>query len=322
MSNWQQELAQGFSSSRELLAYLKLEPVHADDSAEQGFKTKVPKSFAQRMQKRLDDPLLLQVLASGLENQVVEGFVHDPLQEANSNPLPGLIHKYKSRVLLVGASACAIHCRYCFRRHFSYRDNNPGKKGWLAVRDYLKNAPEIDEVILSGGDPLLLNNDYFKYLFDLLLEVSHIKTVRLHSRIPIVLPSRIDGEWLSLMSQYPWQKVMVLHANHAQELDAQVKEAVALLKNTNWLVLNQSVLLKGVNDHAMTLVDLSKRLFSFGVLPYYLHLLDKVKNVAHFEVSKPDALKIYADMQKELPGYLLPKLVQEHPGAAHKTLIL
>lgn len=322
MSNWQQELANGFKNANDLLDFLQINNELSSSEAEKAFKTKVPMSFAKRMQKGDPvDPLLLQVLAQSIEMHEVSGFSEDPLQEASFNPIPGVIHKYYNRVLLVLSGACAVHCRYCFRRHFSYHENNPGREGWGHIQDYLIQHPEVEEVILSGGDPLLLPNQSFKTLLALLSAVPHIKTVRIHSRIPIVLPSRIETEWLELWKPYPWKKVMVTHANHAQELNQEVGDAVHQLKCKDWTLLNQAVLLTGVNDDVEAQVQLSERLFHYGILPYYLHLLDAVKGAAHFAMPLSRALDLYQGMQSRLSGYLLPRLVQEKPGKRHKTLV-
>jgi EF-P beta-lysylation protein EpmB len=322
MSNWQQELSNGFGQVSDLLAYLNIDVEQGSALAEQSFKTKVPIGFAQRMKKGdLNDPLLKQVLAVATELDFVEGYVQDPLKENLFNPLPGLIHKYSNRVLLTLSGACAVHCRYCFRRHFPYHDNNPGKSGILKIIDYLHQHPQINEVIFSGGDPLILNNQYFAFVFEQLKTVKHIRTVRMHSRIPIVLPSRIEPEWLNLLKDSSWHKVMVTHANHPQELDASVSHAVNMLKAHGWTVLNQQVLLAGVNDSLAIQVEMSHRLFDVGILPYYLHLLDEVHGAAHFNVPLDEALNLYKQMQASLSGYLLPKLAKEIPNVPHKTLL-
>jgi len=322
MSNWQDELAQGFANSKQLLAFLDIDPNLASLAAEQEFNTKVPMGFALRMQKgRLDDPLLRQVLAAADEELLAPGYSKDPLQESSYNPMPGLIHKYPNRVLFMLSGTCAVHCRYCFRRHFPYADNRPGKQGISDLVNYLMQHPEVDEVILSGGDPLLLNNHYFKYLCDALVSCPNILTLRIHSRVPIVLPSRIEPNWLKLMDLYPWKKVMVVHCNHANELDASVKQATEQLREHEWMILNQSVLLAGVNDEVTSLVALSQKLWNFSILPYYLHLLDPVQGAAHFSIPRPQISHLYRSIQTKLPGYLVPRLVQEVPGLLHKSLI-
>lgn len=318
---WQKILAQGFSSATELLTFLALPELLASPMAEKQFRTRIPRSFAQRMQKGCaTDPLLLQVLAVNDELSENNEYVDDPLQELAVNPLQGLIHKYRGRVLLTLTGACAVHCRYCFRRHFPYTDNNPGRKGWEAVIDYIRHDPSIHEVIFSGGDPLMATDTLLGDLLSRLTSIKHLKTVRFHTRIPIVLPERVDASFIQLLESIPLRKVMVLHSNHAQELDAQVEQICHALKQADVCLLNQSVLLKGVNDSVSSLVDLSERLFSCGVLPYYLHLLDKVAGAAHFDMPLAEALALYRDLQQQLPGYLLPRLAREEAGKGSKTL--
>lgn len=322
MSNWQQDLAQGFSNSKDLLHFLGLSSEAYSPFAEQQFKTKVPLSFANRIKKGdIDDPILRQVLAIHQETQVHPNFENDPLQESSFNPIPGLIHKYQSRVLLMLSGACAVHCRYCFRRHFPYQKNNPGKQGLEQILDYLQAHPLVNEVILSGGDPMILNNDYFSLIIQKLSQIQSIRFFRIHSRIPVVLPSRIELPWLKLWDNCSWQKTMVTHINHAQEINDEVIEAIDQLKQHGWLVLNQAVLLAGINDSLETQVHLSHKLIEAGILPYYLHLLDDVQGAAHFKVGIAQALDLYQGMQSKLSGYMLPKLTKEVPGALHKTLI-
>lgn len=321
--SWQQILAQGFTSSSQLLAFLRLPVTDGRLLAEKQFKTRVPRGFAARMQAEdRNDPLLLQVLAVDDELQQKPDFVLDPLDEAATNAIPGLIHKYQGRVLLTVTGACAINCRYCFRRHFPYQDNNPGRAGWQPVVDYIADNKNIHEVILSGGDPLLANDAVLAPLFAQLAVIPHLTTLRIHTRIPVVLPERVDDGLIQLLASSRLQKVVVLHSNHANELDAQVAHACTKLREAGCHLLNQSVLLAGVNDRAETLAALSQRLFTCGVLPYYLHLLDKVQGAAHFEVSLADALAIFQQLQALLPGYLVPRLAREEAGKKHKTLIV
>lgn len=319
--SWQKKLTQGFSSASELLTYLELPSLDAA-LAEKQFPSRIPLSFAQRMQKgNPQDPLLLQVLASSQELDEVAGYVLDPLQEMQANPVKGLIHKYYGRVLLTLTGACAVNCRYCFRRHFPYHANNPGRIGWEPIIAYLKNDSTITEVILSGGDPLLASNLLVKQLLERLEEIPHIHTLRIHSRIPIVFPERIDQELLDLFAASRLHKVLVVHCNHAQELDLQVKNVCEQLKQSGCHLLCQSVLLAGINDEPEVLSNLSHALFAYGILPYYLHVLDKVKGAAHFDLSHERVKAIYARLQALLPGYLVPRLVREEPGKLHKTLI-
>ena len=319
---WQQILAQGFAQASQLLTFLELPAAEGSPLAEKKFKTRVPRGFAARMKSGgRHDPLLLQVLATEEELEVAPGFVFDPLDEAASNSIPGLIHKYQGRVLLTVTGACAINCRYCFRRHFPYQDNNPGRAGWQPVLDYIARDENIHEVILSGGDPLLANDAILAPLLEQLAEIPHLTTLRIHTRIPVVLPERVDDGLIHLLKTHRLQKVVVLHSNHAQELDQQVADVCTKLRDAGCHLLNQSVLLAGVNDNAETLASLSHRLFACGVLPYYLHLLDKVQGAAHFDVSQENAVAIFQQLQALLPGYLVPRLAREEAGKKHKTLI-
>ncbi len=323
MPSWQKNLAQGFSSAADLLAFLQLPVDLTTKDAEIQFKTRVPRGFAARMEPgNRFDPLLLQVLAVEQELNTVDGFVADPLEEMTSNPLSGLIHKYQGRVLLTIAGACAVNCRYCFRRHFPYQENNPGRKGWLPVLDYIANDPDIHEVILSGGDPLMATDTALQSLFSQLAEIPHLRTLRIHTRIPVVLPERITPRFTELLATCRLTPVVIIHSNHAQELDNHVLEACRALRQVGCHLLNQSVLLAGVNDKATVLAALSERLFVCGVLPYYLHLLDKVKGAAHFDVSEERALIIFHELQALLPGYLVPRLAREEAGKQHKTIVV
>ena len=323
MPCWQKKLAQGFSSAAELLKFLQLPVTLADDLAQKQFKTRVPRGFAARMQPgNRYDPLLLQVLPVSDELNITDGFISDPLVEAAVIPLSGLIHKYHGRVLLTVAGACAVNCRYCFRRHFPYQENNPGRGGWQQALDYISNDSCIHEVILSGGDPLLAKDNVLAALFTQLAEIPHLHTLRIHTRIPIVLPERINESFINLMTVNRLHKVVVLHSNHPQELDANVSEACAALRAAGCHLLNQSVLLAGINDNVTILAALSERLFACGVLPYYLHLLDKVQGAAHFDVPLNDAVAIFRQLQGLLPGYLVPRLAREDAGKQSKTLIV
>lgn len=320
--SWQKNLAQGFSSAVELLAFLELPSSLQNAAAEQQFASRIPRSFANRMQKgNPNDPLLLQVLAQANELIISQGYTTDPLVEIEKNPLKGLIHKYHGRVLLTVTGICAVNCRYCFRRHFPYQQNNPGRKGWQDIVDYIAADPSITEVILSGGDPLLASDLVLTELIKHLDNIAHVHTLRIHTRIPVVFPERIDSSLTTLLAQSRLKKVVVLHCNHAQELDDSVAQACMELRKANCLLLNQSVLLAGINDNAQTLAKLSQALFDFGILPYYLHVLDKVQGAAHFDLPYQQAQEIYSQLQAIVPGYLLPRLACEEPGKASKTLL-
>lgn len=322
--DWQTVLKQGISHTTELLQYLQMDPNDFPMALQepQPFRLRVPKGFAARMQPgNPADPLLLQVLPVAAELLTPAGYTADPLQEKHSNPIPGLLHKYRSRVLLTITSACAINCRFCFRRHFPYADNNPGTQGWQATLDYIRARPEINEVIFSGGDPLIAPDETLAALTEQLAAISHVKTLRIHSRIPIVLPERITPALLQWFTGHRLKPVLILHTNHAQEIDHTVQHALTALKQAGVTLLNQAVLLRGVNDNVEALVNLSETLFAYGVMPYYLHLLDKVQGAAHFDLPLEQAVQLHQQLQLQLPGYLVPKLVREIAGEGSKTLI-
>ena len=320
--DWQIQLSGGYSRVEELLKALNLKP---DDlpgqlQAHGQFPLRVPKAFVNKIEPgNPNDPLLLQVLPQSRELTPAPGFNSDPLEEARFTPVPGLIHKYPSRVLLTTSSACAINCRYCFRRHFPYSDHRISQPQIQAIVDYLQQQPQVNEVIFSGGDPLAISNSRFASLVEQLSDISHISRLRIHTRFPIVIPQRIDQALLRLMEQPRFQWLMVIHSNHPNELDQQLASAMALLQERQVTLLNQSVLLKDVNDSATTLAQLSDKLFAMGVLPYYLHLLDPVAGSAHFHLPEADCIKIYQELLGKLPGYLVPKLVRETPDRPSKT---
>ena len=276
--------------------------------------------YAAKIEKgNHNDPLLRQILPVEEELNIAPGFTHDPLGEQDANALPGILHKYKSRILLISGSACAINCRYCFRRHFPYEENGFSRQDMENILSYLKNHPEINEVILSGGDPLMSSNQRLSQVLTPLDQLTQIKRLRIHSRLPVVIPERIDQGFLDTVSNLQNPLVLVTHVNHPQELDHRFDHAMKTLQQNGIHLLNQTVLLKGVNDDNHTLVALSERLFAAGVLPYYLHLLDRVQGASHFLVTGERAVNIYQHLLKELPGFLVPKLVREISGMPSKT---
>jgi len=319
--DWQGELAAAIRDPRELAELLEL-PVSAlvgSDAAECGFPLRVPRPYVARMGRGDPrDPLLLQVLPTRAELIATPGYAEDPLDEHTANPVPGLIHKYFGRVLLILSPACAIHCRYCFRRHFDYAGNTPGRAGWQAALDYIRRDDSISEVIYSGGDPLAAGDALLAWLTEQLAAIPHLKRLRVHTRLPVVIPARINATCLAWIAGTRLQTSVVLHVNHANELDADVAAAVRSLRAAGVTVLNQSVLLAGVNDCAQRLATLSETLFSIGVLPYYLHLLDRVQGAAHFAVDRQRALELQNGLLARLPGYLVPRLVEEVPALPHK----
>lgn len=324
LQNWQILLKQGVSNTTELLSLLNLTPQQIPYALqeEQPFKLRVPRGFIDRMEKgNPHDPLLLQTLPTRNELISTPGYSKDPLAEAKYNPVPGLLHKYKDRVLFTLTGSCAIHCRYCFRRHFPYADNNPGRQGWQQVLDYIAADTNIKEVILSGGDPLVMPDNVLAGLARQLETIPHLNILRIHSRLPIVLPERINTEFLTWFTNLRLKPVLVTHSNHPHEIDTKVQEAFYRLKQAQVVLLNQSVLLKNINDHAEVLAELSKILFKHDVLPYYLHLLDKVEGVTHFDIPLEQALNLHKELLSLLPGYLVPKLVKEASGAKSKIPI-
>lgn len=321
---WQEALSDLITDPRELFALLDLDPALLDSAyaAARLFPLKVPSSFIARIQKgNIQDPLLKQILPLGVELNIIPGYVADPLQETNVNPVPGLLHKYHGRVLVTLTSACAVHCRYCFRRYFPYDENNPGTSGWEKIFSYLKSDSSINEVILSGGDPLAVNDKLLTSFVSQLSSIPNVKRLRFHTRLPIVIPERITDEFINWLSQIEMDKIIVVHANHPNEINHDVKNALLKLRDAGIALLNQSVLLKDINDDVETLKELSEKLFSSGVLPYYLHVLDKVQGAAHFDMSIEKAFALHAELSQCLSGYLVPKLVCEEPGALSKTLL-
>ena len=321
-TTWQEQLATAVSHPSELLAILNLPRslLAGALSGDTEFKTRVPYSYISRMEpENSEDPLLKQVLPIGAECEDVSGYSMDPLAEQTSNPVDGVIHKYKGRLLLVISGACAINCRFCFRRHFPYGDNQLGGENWQQAVDYIRSQPDIHEVILSGGDPLAASDKRLKTLVESLSEIPHLQTIRMHTRLPVVIPDRITREMLDWFTGTRLKPVMVIHCNHANEIDRSVQSALHKLKKAGVTLLNQTVLLKGINDNAEALSELSHALFQADVLPYYLHLLDKVKGAAHFDVPEHEAQSIMQELMARCPGYLIPRLVREVAGEPGKT---
>lgn len=318
---WQREWAEAAIDPRALFARLQLDPalLPAAYAAARDFPLRVPASFISRMRPGdLADPLLRQVLPLDAETVPVAGFALDPVGDAAARVAPGVLHKYAGRALLTVTGACAVHCRYCFRRHFAYADNNASAGEWAPALAHIAADDSIHEVILSGGDPLSLGDRRLADLVAALAAIPHVRRLRVHTRVPIVLPSRVEaGLIAALASRLP--VAFVLHVNHARELNAEVAAAFAPLRAAGMTLLNQSVLLRGVNDDAAALADLSEALFAAGVLPYYLHMLDKVAGAAHFEVPLARAQALHRELRARLPGYLVPRLVQEIAGADAKV---
>jgi EF-P beta-lysylation protein EpmB len=321
--DWQQEMAQAISDPEELLAILDIDPALVDaELSSSAFRLKVPISFIRRMQKgNPADPLLRQILPIHAEHDTIPGFINDPVGDLDAMSTPGLIHKYAGRALLIVTGACAVHCRYCFRRHFPYGEANLSAEHLQLALRYLQNNKDIHEIILSGGDPLSLPDKRLAALLEEIEGIPHIQRLRIHTRLPVVIPSRITPDFIKLISGTRLQTSIVVHINHAQEIDQGLGEALERLRKIGVTLLNQTVLLGGVNDSAQVLTRLSENLYEHGVLPYYLHLLDPVQGSAHFEIEQYRAEEIYKDMRRSLPGYLVPRLVRETAGKPYKIPI-
>jgi EF-P beta-lysylation protein EpmB len=322
---WQRLWRDAVRDPRELLALVGLPGLAArvSDAAAAQFPLRVPRGFVARMrQGDPADPLLRQVLPLDDEDRIVPGFVLDAVGDREARGGTGIVHKYDGRALLVATGSCAIHCRYCFRRHFPYGEETAAANQWREALAYLAADASLTEVLLSGGDPLSLATPKLAEFTDALAGLPHVRRLRLHTRLPVVLPERVDDALLAWLSALPQQRVVVIHANHANEIDAGVARALGELRRAGATLLNQAVLLRGVNDDVAALADLSERLFEAGVLPYYLHQLDRVAGAAHFEVPEAESLTLHAALSARLPGYLVPRLVREVAGAPAKLPLL
>lgn len=309
------EQSKNQASSQDFMA---IKDYHKD--SEKLFRLHIPEFFKNNIDfTNSSDPLLMQVLPSLDEIKTVKDFSDDPVGDLKSKKSKGVIHKYKGRVLLIATGSCAINCRYCFRRSFPYSQNNASAKNWSSAIDYISNNKDIHEVILSGGDPLMLSTKALSNFTTQLEEIEHIKTLRIHTRMPLVSPSRITDNFIKWLDGIALKKVMVLHSNHPKELLPELKPTLNKLLSTQTLLLNQSVLLKDINDNAEILAQLSFRLFELGILPYYLNQLDKVQGASHFQVTNKQAKLIHEGLLATLPGYLVPKLVEEIPGKKNKS---
>jgi len=322
-AGWQEQLRAAWRDPRALLVALDLDPDAFDLAGQPDFGFLVTQSFARRM-RRGDphDPLLRQVLPLSSEAEPQAGFVADPVGDRDSRATAGVLHKYHGRALLMTTGACPIHCRYCFRREFDYRADQLDATRLRAATDYLAGAREIEEVILSGGDPLMLSNARLERMTAALSEIGHLRRLRIHTRMPVTLPDRVDRGLTEWLAGLPWRTLVVVHANHAREFDADVAAAIGRLAAVGAQVLNQAVLLGGVNDSLDALCALMETGFDAGALPYYLHMLDPVAGSAGFAVDTPRALELAAGMRERLPGYLVPRLVREIAGESSKTPLI
>lgn len=319
--SWQEQLQNAICEPRQLLQQLQLDMalLPAAESAARHFPLRVPQAFIERMETgNPDDPLLRQVLPIQKELLAVSGYSTDPVGE-QGNPTPGLIQKYQGRALLMINGHCAVNCRYCFRRHFPYQENRLKRSQWEQLIDQLAADDSIDEVIYSGGDPLASSDRQLHWLSEQIAQISHVQRLRIHTRLPVVIPDRINDECLAWMQQQSLQTVVVLHINHPNEINPSLASACQLLRAAGVTLLNQAVLLAGINDTTQTLKALCEKSFAIGVLPYYLHLLDPVSGAAHFDMPLSKAQALHRDLSEQLPGYLVPKLVKEIAGQKSKT---
>ncbi len=321
--SWSEHLAQAITNLAELISLLGLPSDLAEQGQEahQAFKLLVPRPYLSRIEYgNPEDPLLQQILPHGHEMLPQAGYNKDPLEEADHNPQKAIVHKYTRRLLVIASGGCAVNCRYCFRRHFPYGDNQLAQAEWHSVIDYLKAHPQINEVILSGGDPLMMKDSLLADKVRQIEALPQIKRLRIHSRLPVVIPARVCDAMISWITTSRLDIVMVWHINHANEIDAEVKQAAIRLKQAGVTLLNQGVILKGVNDNVDAQVALSETLFDAGILPYYMFTLDPVEGAAHFDISVNEAQQLMGQVAAELPGYLVPKLAKEIPGKSAKTV--
>ena len=320
---WQAELKSAITRIPDLLSYISLPSHPLVSNQHTHFPILVTTSWADRIKKGCpDDPLLLQVLPQKIETQAMPGFTQDPLEENHQTPVPGCIHKYQGRVLLTLLGQCAIHCRYCFRQHFPYQTHQFNPARWKAICAYISQDPSIYEVIFSGGDPLLLPDRLLRTCLQDIASIPHVRYVRFHTRVPIVLPSRMTDAFVQILTESRLQSAIVIHSNHPQELSPEIKTRLRHIHQQGICLLNQSVLLKGINDNAQVLANLSHALYEAGVLPYYLHRLDTVHGSQAFSLPVEEETSIVQTLYSLLPGYLVPRFVVEIPHAASKIPII
>lgn len=325
--NWLKQLKKIITDPEKLIKILKLDTnkkkLTTNFIAKKSFPLRVPYSFVKKMKKGDEkDPLFLQVFTNIKElNNSYSNYINNPLQENKYIVAPGLIHKYKNRVLLITKSNCIINCRYCFRRYFPYDKYKSNKKNWIIALDYIKKNKEIDEIILSGGDPLMAKNKELNWLFNEFESILHIKRLRIHTRLIVFIPERINKNFCKLLKNTRLKIIIVTHINHEKELDDNFIKHIKKLKKIEVSLFNQSVLLKGVNDNSLVLANLSRKLFDNGIIPYYLHVLDKVSGSGHFFVSYKQTKLIFNQLASMISGYMLPKLVVDVPGKSSKKII-
>lgn len=321
---WQKELGQAITTPEALCRRLALPESMLAGMApgHRQFPVRAPEPWLRRIEPgNPDDPLLRQILPLPEEGEDWAGYVSDPLEEVSGDSASadsGLVHKYASRALLMVTGACAINCRYCFRRHFPYDEHQLGGSDWQAALDRIDADPAINEVIFSGGDPLASPDRLLARLAAAVASIDHVRRLRIHTRLPVVIPQRVNTDLLDWLNESPLQKVIVVHINHPAEIDDDVHAALRALARTGATLLNQAVLLRRINDDADTLEQLSERLFECGALPYYLHAFDPIAGAAHYDPGDERARALTRTLLERLPGFLVPKLVREVPGQPAK----
>ncbi len=319
VSTWRQIQIQNFVSWEKLSLFLQLDKNEQEILVKSSFPLNLPLRLAEKIQKQsLDDPILKQFLPLTKELLKESGFKEDPVGDASFKKESKLIQKYQGRALLVVSSACAMHCRYCFRKNFSYEVS---RKDFLPELAVIEKDASLHEIILSGGDPLSLGNEELKKLLESLDKIPHIKRIRFHTRFPIGIPERIDEPFLKILEEMTKQIIFVIHSNHPKELDSTIFSSLKKIQKLGIPILNQSVLLKGINDSLDTLKELFETLSDHGILPYYLHQLDKVSGAGHFEVDESKGKSLMKELSKVLSGYSLPKYSKEEQGHFSKTII-
>lgn len=322
--DWQLELKSAIRDPIQLCRELELplELAHQAHEGERQFPLFAPRSFVRRIEKGNPcDPLLLQVLPLASESNSSADFTTDPVGDLTATIAPGIIQKYHGRALLIATGACAINCRYCFRRHFPYHEAPKGELAWESSLEVIRSDSSISEVILSGGDPLVLNDAGFQRLVRQIESIGHVERLRIHSRLPIMIPARINSELIQTLQTSRLVAIVVIHCNHANEIDCEVGSAIAQLIEAGIPVLNQSVLLRNVNDNIEALVELSEILVASRVMPYYLNALDRVQGAAHFEVETQKGVELVEEMRTKLPGYAVPRFVTDSTGERSKTIL-
>ena len=324
LDSWQKIVQQAIRDPDELKRRLDL-PV-ADDpriaNANQRFSTFVPQPWLERIRPGDPrDPLLLQTLPVAEETRELPGFSADPVGDLPATVAPGLIHKYPGRALVVTNGDCAIHCRYCFRRQFPYQTSPRSEGAFDQVLQTIRGDASIEEVILSGGDPLMMSDRRLAARLDMIGRIAHVRRIRLHTRLPVVIPQRVTPELSGILAESPRPVVAVMHVNHPRELDEAVNTAFRRLTDAGVILLNQTVLLAGINDDVEVLAELSQQLVQFRCLPYYLHQLDRVRGAAHFEVPVARGRELVDQLRGRLPGYAVPRYVCEVAGDPAKRIL-